>query len=63
MSMVKRFKINDRHGILFRAEAYNLFNNVNFSLPGTDLSKPTLGKISGTVGNPRILQMALRYEF
>jgi hypothetical protein len=64
MSLVKRFRINDRQAISFRAEAYNLFNNANFGPPSTDLSNPaTFGKISSTVGNPRILQMALRYDF
>ncbi|HYK87434.1 MAG TPA: TonB-dependent receptor, partial [Acidobacteriota bacterium] len=62
-SLVKRFKIDERQGISFRAEAYNLFNNVNFGPPNTDLSKQTFGKISAAVGNPRILQMALRYDF
>ncbi len=64
VALVKRFNINERHGILFRAEAYNLLNNVNFGPPNTDFSVPeTFGKISSTVGNARILQMALRYEF
>jgi hypothetical protein len=53
LSVVKRFRINDRHAISFRAEAYNLFNNVNFKTPNDDLSFPVFGKISATVGNPR----------
>jgi hypothetical protein len=61
--VVKKFKINDRNAISFRAEAYNLFNNVNFSTPNADRSLPTFGKISSTVGNPRYLQLALRYDF
>jgi hypothetical protein len=63
-SLVKRFKIDERQGISFRAEAYNLFNNVNFGPPNINLSVPgTFGKISAAVGNPRILQMALRLDF
>jgi hypothetical protein len=49
---------------VFRAEAYNLLNNVNFANPNLNISVPgTFGKISGIVGNARFMQMALRYEF
>ena len=63
ISLAKRFRIAERHAILFRAEAYNLFNNVNFATPNSNRSQATFGKISSTVGNPRMLQMALRYDF
>jgi hypothetical protein len=64
MSLVKRFKLTERRAVSFRSEAYNLFNNPNFGAPNASLSTPaSFGKISATVGNARILQMALRYEF
>ena len=64
VSLVKRFRITDRQAISFRAEAYNAFNNANFGPPNTDLSeKASFGKISSTVGNARVFQMALRYDF
>jgi hypothetical protein len=64
MSLAKQFRINEQHAVSFRAEAYNLFNNVNFGLPNSDLSVPeTFGRISSTIGSSRILQMALRYDF
>lgn len=62
--VMKKFRIAERHQVTFRAEAYNLLNNVNFAAPNANLSAPaTFGKISTTLGNPRMLQMALRYEF
>jgi hypothetical protein len=63
ISLVKRFRITERQGAIFRAEAYNLFNNTNFATPNSDFSKGAFGQISSTVGNPRMLQMALRYDF
>jgi hypothetical protein len=64
LALIKKFDIHDQHVITFRAEAYNLFNNVNFGTPNLNLSTPaTFGKISTTVGNPRFLQIALRYDF
>ena len=65
ISLVKRFKLTERHVVSFRAEAYNLFNNVNFGLPGVNLatSGASFGKVSATIGQPRIMQGALRYDF
>ena len=64
MSLVKRFKIWETHAVTFRAEGYNLFNNANFANPGVSLLSPaTFGKVSAIVGNPRIFQLALRYDF
>ncbi|MBI3679745.1 MAG: TonB-dependent receptor [Acidobacteria bacterium] len=64
ISIVKRFPIRERHAVTFRAEMYNLFNNVNFSNPGASLATPqSFGRISGVVGSARIMQMALRYDF
>jgi hypothetical protein len=64
-SLVKRFRLpGERKYVTFRMEAYNMFNNVNFSTPAVNLQTPqTFGIISGTTGNPRILQMALRIDF
>ncbi len=64
-SIVKRFKLPwEQHRITFRWEMYNAFNNVNFGLPGATITTPqNVGRISSTVGNPRIIQAALRYDF
>ena len=62
-SLIKRFKITETHSVLFRAEAFNVFNNVNFTGLSTNLDAPaSFGKFSGTTA-ARILQGALRYEF
>ena len=62
ISLVKKFRITERHAVSFRAEAYNLFNNTNFAAPNATLGA-SFGKLSATVGNARVLQMALRFEF
>lgn len=64
-SIVKRFKLPwEQHRVTFRWEMYNVFNNVNFGLPGSTITTPqNVGRISSTVGNPRIIQAALRYDF
>jgi hypothetical protein len=63
-SLVKSFAITETKKVVFRAEAYNLFNNVDFGNPSLSISSPsTFGKISGVVNNPRLLQAALRFDF
>jgi hypothetical protein len=50
----------------FRAEAFNLLNNVNWGTPGNSLANPTtFGEITGyaTGAAPRVMQMALRVSF
>ena len=63
-SMVKRFAVTEKTALLFRAEAYNVINNVNFAAPGLNLQVPSsFGKIASTVSNARLLQLAMRFEF
>ncbi|MEO8370094.1 MAG: hypothetical protein ABI806_12915 [Candidatus Solibacter sp.] len=53
-----------KHAITALVEGYNIFNNVNFGNPTVSLTTPqTFGKLTGMVGSPRILQVALRYDF
>ena len=64
ISIVKRFAITERKAFTLRGEAYNAFNNVDFANPSLAISTPsTFGKISGVVNNPRLLQIAARFDF
>jgi hypothetical protein len=64
MAVVKAFPLPwEGHRLQFRAEAFNVFNNVNYSNPSLSLQAPgTFGEFQG-VGDPRVMQFALRYEF
>jgi hypothetical protein len=67
ISMIKRTRITDRQNVEFRAEFFNAFNNVNFDTPNMSFNSANFGMISdvrgGTLGQPRIVQFALRYNF
>ncbi|HEX7958690.1 MAG TPA: hypothetical protein VF493_02150, partial [Terriglobales bacterium] len=76
MSLVKKFRLTERHVVTFRAEAYNLLNNPNFSVPLTSsaantnfnlTNTATFSKLSQTVGaqgtGARTMQLTLRYDF
>ena len=64
-SLVKRFELMERKFLTFRLEAYNLPNNVDFANPGVNFggNASAFGKISAVVNNPRIVQLALRFDF
>jgi hypothetical protein len=63
-SLVKHFPIRENFRVDFRSEFFNLFNHAQFGQPGADLNSPaTFGAISSTVGNPRVIQFALKAAF
>ena len=61
--MLKNNRITERIGLQFRAEFFNIFNNVNFNGPNANLSSGTqLGRITSSL-DPRILQFGLKMLF
>jgi hypothetical protein len=63
MSLFKNFTIHDQTRFEFRAEAFNVFNHPQFGLPNPNIGNAQVGTITSTVGNPRQLQMGLRFQF
>ena len=64
LSVTKVFNLPvENHRLEFRAEAFNAFNNVNFTNVSLDANSPaSFGQFSQTT-QPRVMQFALRYEF
>ena len=52
-----------RLNLQFRAEVFNLFNRVQFGVPGQTLGTPQFGVVSSQVNLPRLVQFALRFSF
>ena len=46
-----------------RVEAFNLFNHVNWGNPNVTVGNTNAGMITGTSGDPRIMQFAVKYQF
>jgi hypothetical protein len=47
----------------FRVEFFNIFNRTQFAAPNTTLGSASFGEINATNGNPRLIQLALRFSF
>ena len=65
LSLNKHFTIKEAYALEFRAEAYNVFNQVNFALPTNsvaDINAPNFGAITSDAG-PRTMQFSLRFDF
>lgn len=62
MALYKTFPIFERHQLEFRAEAFNVMNHTNFSGVSASYGSSTFGQITSAL-DPRILEVALRYQF
>ncbi len=62
LALIKNTGITERTSVQFRAEAFNVFNNVNFNGPSTNRSSAQFGRIT-SAQDPRILQLALKFLF
>jgi hypothetical protein len=73
MGLFRNFKFNGSMNVQFRAEFFNVFNQVNFDIPGTTpgdnriaVNSANFGRITRTVpvtGDPRLLQFGLKFLF
>jgi hypothetical protein len=62
LSLSKVFRMWEKVDVELRADAFNLFNTVQFSNPDTNIGDPNFGQISNTA-DPRIMQLALHVKF
>lgn len=76
LSVIKRFPFREAKSVEFRAEFFNLFNQVNFSNPIANVNAATIdqntgriidpgdfGRITSASNNPRLIQFAVKFNF
>lgn len=66
MSVFKEFSVYRETKLQFRAEAFNVANQASFSNPATGVTTPsTFGSLTSTLPSyqPRLVQLAFKYEF
>jgi hypothetical protein len=62
LSLSKIFRLREAMELEFRVDAFNVFNNVEFGNPDTNIGDQSFGQISSTA-DPRIMQVALHLKF
>jgi hypothetical protein len=64
LALIKGVKLSERINLQFRAEFFNVFNNVNFKLPVSTISSAQAGKITAVVqDSQRIIQFGMKVRF
>ncbi|OLC91390.1 MAG: hypothetical protein AUH86_20770 [Acidobacteria bacterium 13_1_40CM_4_58_4] len=62
LGFLKATQVTERTSIQFRAEFFNIFNNVNFRNPGNTLGGGDFGRLTSAF-DPRIIQFGLKVLF
>jgi len=60
LAILKDIRVRESHRFQFRAEFFNLFNQVNFDNPVANLASATYGRITGSQAG-RAIQLGLKY--
>jgi hypothetical protein len=63
LSLFKQFMPRENLRIQFRAEAFNIFNRVQFGSPDTNVTSTTFGVITSQSNTPRDIQFGLKILF
>jgi len=65
-AIAKRTTVHHGVELTFRAEAFNLFNRVQFGPPNTQATtaaNSTFGQVTTQINQPRLMQLAFRLSF
>jgi len=63
VSLRRDFRITERARFLLQWDAFNLFNNVRFSAPSSNLASAGFGRITSQANSPRLMQISARMWF
>jgi len=55
--------LGEKRNLQFRAEFFNIYNNVNFTAPVTSLSNAAFGRYVSNATAPRVIQFGLKLNF
>jgi Carboxypeptidase regulatory-like domain len=62
-AVIKSVPVTESKWIEFRAEFFNLFNNVNFANPINVVASGNFGQVAATTTGPRVIQFAAKLSF
>ena len=63
LTVRRTISITERYKLQFTADFFNLFNNVVFAAPATNIDSSNFGQIAGAQNMPRHIQFSGRFSF
>lgn len=63
LGILKSTKLTENVTLELGADIFNVFNRVNFANPDFELGSPDFGRITSTVGGPRVMQFKAKVKF
>jgi hypothetical protein len=61
--LLKSTKLSETISFEFGWDVFNVFNRANFAAPDFELGSPDFGRITSTVGGPRVMQLKAKLKF
>lgn len=62
-SLLKRFSMGEKRGIVLRMDIFNFINRANYGIPVRLLESPAFGRATSTVTPGRRIQFGLKFDF
>ncbi|MDQ5845323.1 MAG: hypothetical protein M3539_08510, partial [Acidobacteriota bacterium] len=63
LGIVKSTKLSETVSMEFGWDVFNVLNRANFTAPDYELGSPDFGRITSTVGGPRVMQFRAKLKF
>ena len=63
LGLVKSTRLSENVTLEFGWDVFNVFNRTNFAAPDSELGSPDFGRITSTIGGPRVMQFRARFKF
>ena len=63
LSVQKNVSVGRGMQLQLRAEAFNVFNNINDGNPNVDITNANFGRITSMSGRPRMIQFGVRFVY
>ena len=63
LGILKRTKVTERVVAEFGWDIFNVLNRANFAAPDSELGSPDFGRITNTIGGPRVMQFRAKLKF
>jgi hypothetical protein len=63
LGVIKTTKLTEQVSLEFGWDIFNVFNRANFAAPDFEIGSPDFGRITSTVGGPRVMQFRAKLKF